>query len=64
VVVDCQASNCEPYFADAPLLIAEALSDYTRAVDEREMRLAYETIETLREYLLLDQERPEVRVYR
>jgi hypothetical protein len=42
--------------------MAAALSDRTRAVDEREPRLAYQTIETLCEYLLLDQERPEVRV--
>jgi Uma2 family endonuclease len=64
VVVDCQASGREPYFTETPLLIAEVLSENSRAVDEREKRLAYQAIEPLREYLPLDQDRPEARIYR
>jgi Uma2 family endonuclease len=51
VVVGCLASYHEPYYTETPLLVAEVLFDSTNAVDERAKRLAYQAIETLREYV-------------
>lgn len=47
-----------------PSLIVEVLSPATEAIDRREKMLAYRHIETLREYVLVDQERRWVEVYR
>lgn len=47
-----------------PGLIVEVLSTTTEAIDRREKMLAYRHIETLREYVLVDQERRWVEVYR
>jgi Uma2 family endonuclease len=57
VVGGCLASYHEPYHTETPLLIAEVLFDSTNGVDERAKRLAYQAIETLREYVILDQHR-------
>lgn len=43
-----------------PVLIAEVLSKRTRAYDLNEKFLAYQAIESLKEYLLIDQNRPHV----
>jgi Uma2 family endonuclease len=64
VVVDCQPSDQELYYTETPVLVAEVLSPSTRTIDEREKRIAYQQIDTLQEYLLIEQDRPEVRVYR
>jgi Uma2 family endonuclease len=64
VVVDCQPSDQELYYTDTPILVAEVLSPSTRTIDEREKRMAYQEISTLQEYLLIEQDRPEVRIWR
>lgn len=46
-----------------PLLIAEVLSDSTKAYDRDEKFKAYRTISTLREYVLIDQYTPHVERY-
>ena len=43
-----------------PVLIVEVLSKRTRAYDLNEKFLAYQAIESLKEYLLIDQNRPHV----
>ncbi|MBS1786656.1 MAG: Uma2 family endonuclease [Acidobacteria bacterium] len=43
-----------------PVLIVEVLSKRTKAYDLNEKFLAYQAIESLREYLLIDQSRPHV----
>ena len=43
-----------------PLLIVEVLSKSTRAYDLNEKFLAYQAVESLKEYLLIDQTRPHV----
>jgi len=48
----------------SPSLIVEVLSPTTEAIDRREKMLAYRHIESLREYVLVDQERRWVEVYR
>ncbi len=68
VVVTCAASD---FSKDAPkdriaspCLIIEVLSPTTEAIDRREKMLAYRHLESLREYVLVDQERRWVEVYR
>jgi Uma2 family endonuclease len=46
-----------------PILIAEILSDSTKAYDRDEKFAAYRTIGTFQEYLLIDQYKPHVEQY-
>ncbi len=68
VVVTCApadlASEAPKDHIDSPILIVEVLSPTTEAIDRREKMLAYRHIENLREYVLVDQERRWVEVYR
>ena len=43
-----------------PILVVEVLSKRTKAYDLNEKFLAYQAIESLKEYLLIDQSRPHV----
>jgi len=49
---------------EAPLLVVEVLSDSTEAIDRREKWRSYRHLDSLREYVLIDQNRPWVEVYR
>ncbi len=64
VLVACDKADVEPYFLTRPTLIVEVLSPGTVVRDTREKLLAYQSIDSLREYVLAEQERREVRVYR
>jgi Uma2 family endonuclease len=46
-----------------PILIIEVLSDSTEAKDRGEKMLAYRTLESLREYVLVSQDKPTVEQY-
>ena len=46
-----------------PILIVEVLSDSTEAKDRGEKMLAYRTLESLREYVLVSQDKPTVEQY-
>jgi Uma2 family endonuclease len=62
IMVHCDPADTDPYTKHRPLLIAEVISPNTRNTDEREKRAAYLELESLREYVLLEQDRAEVRV--
>jgi Uma2 family endonuclease len=48
-----------------PRLIAEVLSSSTERIDQEEKRLAYQNIDTMKEYLLVSQSmRSSIHVYR
>jgi Uma2 family endonuclease len=68
VVVTCdprdQSSNEEGYIVQAPTLIVEVLSRSTEATDRREKLLAYQTLESLKEYVLVSQLHQRVEIYR
>ena len=69
VVVTCApgddlASGAPKDHIESPSLIVEVLSPSTEAIDRREKMLAYRHIENLREYVLIDQDRRWVEVYR
>lgn len=46
-----------------PLLVVEVLSDSTEAKDRGEKMLAYRTLESLQEYVLVSQDKPTVEQY-
>lgn len=62
VFVACERVDGERLFRTRPLLIVEVLSPGTELLDTRDKLLAYQRIDSLREYVLAEQDRPEVRV--
>ena len=59
--------NCPPvngYFTETPTLIVEVLSKSTRRMDESIKRMAYMQIETLQEYVIIEQDFVKVEVMR
>lgn len=64
LVVTCDQSDDDPYVVHAPSLIVEVLSDSTEHVDRREKRAYYQTIASLREYVLVAQDERRVEIYR
>lgn len=68
VVVTCDAHDLSPEapkdYVETPSLIVEVLSDSTEAVDRREKWLSYRRLPSLREYVLIDQNRQWVEVFR
>lgn len=63
LVVVCGAIDPGAYYQTAPALIVEVLSESTEARDRLEKRLAYQRIESLREYVLVAQDKMRVEVY-
>ncbi len=64
VAVACDARDTDRYFIRYPKVLIEVLSDDTAHVDRREKFLTYTQIETLEEYVLVDQGKMEVTVFR
>jgi Uma2 family endonuclease len=64
VSVFCDSNPPDDTFQDRPTIIVEVLSTNTRRADQSEQKEAYLTISTLSAYLLIEQDRPEVCVYR
>lgn len=62
--VICQPNRPDDTFQDQPVLVAEVLSSATRRVDEGEKKDAYLTIPSLAVYLLAEQDKAAVIVYR
>lgn len=64
VSVVCRSNPPEDSFQDEPVLITEVISRRTRRIDEGEKKDAYQTIPSLRVYMLVEQDEPLVTVYR
>jgi Uma2 family endonuclease len=67
MMVVCDRSrleNPDSHFVRTPTLIVEVLSPSTESIDRREKWLYYRQIETLEEYVLVDQEECEVTIFR
>lgn len=60
VMLACDPTDNDPYAKARPCLIVEVASPATASIDRREKWAAYQTIQTLREYLIVDQD--EVRI--
>ncbi len=62
VFVACERPEGERLFRTRPALIVEVLSPGTELLDTRDKLQAYQRIESLREYVIVEQERQELRV--
>lgn len=64
VLVTCDPTDNAKYFRERPTVVFEVLSPETERTDTREKRYAYDTVDALKVYVLVAQDRPEVIVYR
>jgi Uma2 family endonuclease len=64
LVVVCGADEEDDYYAVKPKLIVEVLSPRTSLTDRREKMFAYKEIESLAEYILIEQDRMYAEIYR
>jgi Uma2 family endonuclease len=64
VVVSCRPIAPKAVYLSEPVLIVEVLSETTEARDRLEKWIAYRSLASLREYVLLAQDRPAIDVYR
>lgn len=64
VMVVCEDKADNAYYTEAPVLLVEVLSESTRKKDETVKRLAYQSLASLREYVLIEQDFISVEVCR
>jgi Uma2 family endonuclease len=64
LLVSCRPDDRARYWRTHPCLIVEVLSETTARTDRREKLLAYREIDALEEYLLVDQDAPQVTLLR
>jgi Uma2 family endonuclease len=64
LIVTCDPEDKERYFKTHPNLIIEVLSSSTATIDKREKRINYQSIDSLKEYVLIYQNQIKVEVYR
>ena len=64
LLLSCDPDDRETYYRRHPCLLVEVLSDSTARLDRREKFLAYQTIPSLQEYLLIEQDRRAVDIHR
>jgi len=64
LLVSCSDKNPSPYYETDPVVVVEVLSPSTEAKDRFDKRVVYQRIESLREYVLVEQEKMQIDVYR
>jgi Uma2 family endonuclease len=64
VMVVCEDKTDNPYYTESPLLVVEVLSKSTRRNDETIKRTAYQSIPSVMEYVLIEQNFVDVEVCR
>jgi len=64
VLVDCHFDNNQAYFTDTPLIIVEVLSKSTRRTDEKTKFLAYMNMDSVQEYVLIEQDYVDITHFR
>jgi Uma2 family endonuclease len=64
VMASCDPDDQLDQYLTTPCFIIEVLSPSTASIDKREKRLAYLTLKSLDEYVIVDQDRMRVDVYR
>ena len=63
-MVVCDDQTDHDYYTETPVIIVEVLSKSTRRYDETIKRLAYQSISTLQEYILIEQDFVDIEVCR
>lgn len=64
VMVVCEDDSDNAYYTENPVIIVEVLSKSTRRMDETAKKFAYQTLPTLQEYVLIEQDFVDVEVCR
>lgn len=64
IMVVCNENSDNDYYTKNPLIIVEVLSKSTRRIDHTTKRFAYRQIETLQEYVLIEQDIVHIEVSR
>lgn len=64
LLLSCDPADREAYFRARPCLIVEVLSETTERIDRREKLLAYQTLPSLQEYLLVARDAKRVEIHR
>lgn len=64
LLVTCDPSDDAKYYKTQPVVLVEVLSPSTERLDRREKFLSYQRLPSLREYVLVDQEKMAVTVFR
>jgi Uma2 family endonuclease len=63
VVVTCDAPGGDAYFRNEPRLIVEVISPSTERIDRHEKMMAYKSVASLQEYVLVMQDEMQVEVH-
>ncbi len=63
ILLTCDAADNHEYYKKNPCLIVEVLSPTTESIDRREKLHAYQAIPSVKEYLLVTQEKKQVEFY-
>ncbi len=63
VMVVCEPNDLDEVFQDLPVVIFEVISESTARTDREEKRRAYQTVGTLRAYVVLESERVGITCY-
>ena len=64
LIIDCEPKNGDSYYTETPLIIVEVLSRSTRKIDQTLKRHAYQSLPSLLEYVLIEQDFVDVEVCR
>lgn len=64
VLVSCNNDDGNKHFSESPQIIVEVLSNSTRKFDKNLKRQIYQSIPSLEEYVLIEQDRVEIEVSR
>jgi Uma2 family endonuclease len=64
VVVACDGPSADPYYRRQPRLIIEVSSPATERIDRSEKLLAYKRVRSLKEYVIVSQDRVRIEVFR
>lgn len=64
VLVSCNNDDGKTHFTESPRIIVEVLSNSTRKFDKNLKRQIYQSIPSLEEYVLIEQDRVEITVFR
>lgn len=64
LLISCSENELSPYYETDPVVVIEVLSPSTEDKDRFYKRLVYQRLESLREYVLVEQDKMQVEVYR
>ena len=63
ILIGCSPKDADRYFRDEPILLVETLSPSTTRTDRLEKLQNYKGIQSLQDYLLVDQDIPKVELF-